>query len=261
MDILVCVKQVPDDYAQIHLDPASQTPALGGVEVVNNAFDTYALELAVRYCEANGGTVTAVTLGEESTQSGLKNLLAVGANKAYLFTPDSFDADEAGMAGYLSQAAKKCEELNGAPFGLILCGKESTDEISSQVGAMLAETMGLPFVSSVIEVAPCDAGLTAKQETEDGYVLYETASPAVYTIAKPGYDPRYPNIKSKMAARKAVIPTYSGVEAGMAAQPRRVVCAGYAEPAARQAGVVINNPDPEQAVAQALAMMADAKVL
>lgn len=261
MDILVCVKQVPDDYAQIRLDPATQLPALSGVEVVNNAFDTYALELAVRYCEANGGTVTVATIGPESAQSGLKNLLAVGAGKAYLFTPDEADVDEAGMAAYLSQVVRKCEDLNGAPFGLILCGKESTDEISSQVGAMLAETMGLPFVSSVIELSPNGDDLTAKQETEDGYVLYETASPAVCTIAKPGYDPRYPNIKSKMAARKATIPTCSAAEAGMVAQPRRVNCVGYTQPEQRQAGVVINVPDAAEAVAQALAAMAAAKVL
>lgn len=261
MNILVCVKQVPDDFAQIRLDAASRTPAVAGIEIVNNAFDTYALEMAVRFCEANGGTVTVVTLGAESAQSGLKNLLAVGASKAYLITPDVADVDEAGTAAYLSKAVAKCEELGGEAFDLILCGKESTDEIGSQVGAMLAEKMGLPFVSSVVELAPSEGGLIAKQETEDGYCAYETAVPAVFTVAKPGYDPRYPNIKSKMAARKAVIPTVSAADAGLETQPRRVNCVAYTEPAQRQAGVRIQEADAAEAAAKAVAMMAEAKVL
>ena len=257
MNILICVKQVPDDYAQVRLDQASGTPDTAEIEIVNNAFDTYALELAARYCETHGGTVTVATVGPESAQSGLKNLLAVGANKAYLFTPNESVVDESGVAAYLSQVVKQCEQLNGEPFDLILCGKESTDEISSQVGAMLAETMGLPFVSSVVEVMPVEGGLRARQENEDSSTWYEMPLPAVFTIAKPDYDPRYPTIKNKMAARKAVIPTYSG----LTAQPCRVVCTGYAEPPARQSGVLIQAADGAEAAAKAVAMMADAKVL
>ena len=66
MNILVCVKQVPDDYAQIHLDPATGLPATAGADKVANAFDTYALELAARYCETNGGEVTVACIGPES---------------------------------------------------------------------------------------------------------------------------------------------------------------------------------------------------
>lgn len=257
MNILIFVKQVPDDYAPVHLDPTSGTPAVADIEIVNNAFDTYALELAARYCETHGGTVTVATVGPESAQSGLKNLLAVGANKAYLFTPGESVVDESGMAGYLSQAVQKCGELNGEPVDLILCGKESTDEISSQVGALLAESLELPFVSSVVEVKPIDGGLRVRQENEDSSTWYEVPLPAVLTIAKPDYDPRYPTIKNKMAARKAVIPTCSD----LAAQPRRVICTGYAEPPARQSGVLIQAADGAEAAARAVAMMADAKVL
>ena len=262
MEILVCVKQVPDDYVEVHLDPATGTPAVSGIERVNNAFDTYAVELAVRFCEAHGGTVTVASIGPEDCQSNLKNLLAVGASKAILFSDAALEgADEAGVAAYLSQMMEKCQAEHGGPFDLILCGKESTDEINSQVGAMLGEKMGLPFVSSVIEVNPCDAGLQAKQETEDGYALYEVTTPAVFTVAKPGYDPRYPTIKSKMAARKAAIPTFSAAEGGITPQANHVTCLGYTEPPKRQAGVRIQEKEAAEAVNKALAMMADAKVL
>lgn len=260
MNILVCVKQVPDDYVEIRLNGAGK-PATAGVEIVNNAFDTYALELAARYKEANGGSVTVLTLGRDGAQNGLKNLLAVGADKAYLVTPPEGDTDENGVAAWLARAIQKCRELDGAPYDMILCGKESTDEISGQVGAMLAEKLGLPFVSGVIEVESVDSGLSAKQETESGYVRYEVAAPAVFTIARPGYDPRYPSIKNKLAARKAVIPVISAQDAGLEAQPARVTCLSYTEPPRRQAGVRVQEKEAAGAAARAVALMAEAKVL
>ena len=98
MDILVFVKQVPDDSVEIHLDGAG-VPAVKDVEKITNAFDTYALELAARYTEANGGEVTVAAIGTEDCTSMMKNLLAVGAKKAYLFKDDVFaGADEIGRA-------------------------------------------------------------------------------------------------------------------------------------------------------------------
>ena len=262
MDILVCVKQVPDDFVEVRLDAATQLPATAEIERVANAFDTYAVELAVRYCEANGGTVTAACIGPESAKNTLKNLIAVGVSKAYLFDDAGLtDCDEAGTASYLAQVVKTCEAQSGVSYGLILCGKESTDEISGQVGAVLAEKMGLPFVSSVIEVLPNGEGLIAKQETEEGIATYETASPAIYTIAKPSYDPRYPSIKSKMAARKAVIPTVTAAEAGITAVAPVVTCTSYTEPPKREAGLLIQEKVAADAVAKAIAAMKQDKAL
>ncbi len=262
MEILVFVKQVPDDGVEVRLDPATGKPATGSIDKVANAFDTYALELAARYTEANGGKVTVAAMGPAGTDSTLKNLIAVGASKAYLFTDPSFETgDEASVACRLAQLVKKCEAENGAPFDLILCGKESTDEISGQVGARLAEELDLPFVSSVIEVAPAGDKLVAKQETEDGYIKFETAMPAVYTIAKPGYDPRYPNIKAKLAARKAVIPTFSAADAGVGEAPCFVECLGYTEPPKRQAGLKVQEKEVADTVAKAMEILIQDKVL
>lgn len=262
MRILVFVKQVPDDFVEVRLDPAAGLPAVEGIEKSANAFDAYALEMAVRFCEAEGGEVTAAAIGPETAQSMLKNLLAVGAKKAYLFCDPMFEGgDEAAMAAFLAQAVKKCEQENGAAFDLILCGKESTDEISGQVGARLAERMDLPFVSSVIEVSQEQACLVARQETEDGYIEFETSSPAVYTVAKPGYDPRYPNIRAKMAARKAVIPTFTAQQAGIQPAGARVECLGYSEPPKRAAGIRIQEKEAAEAVRRAIERMAADKAL
>ena len=255
MNIFVCVKQVPDDYAEIRLGGDGK-PAAAGVEIVNNAFDTYALELAVRFREAHGGSVTAATIGPEGAQSGLKNLLAVGADKAYLCTANG-ETDEGGTAALLARAVERGQEREGGTYHLILCGKESTDEIGGQVGARPAERLGAAFVSSVVEAAPSGKGLKARQETEEGGVVHEMSLPAVLTIAKPAYDPRYPNIKTKMAARKAVIPV---LDLG-AAEPVLASCLGYSEPPKRQAGVVLQEKEAAEAVKKAVAMLAEANVL
>lgn len=262
MDILVCVKQVPDDFAEIRLDPATGLPATGAVEKVANAFDTYALEMAVRWCEANGGEVSAAAIGPQSAESMLKNLLAVGAQKAFLFSDPSLEGgDEAAAAARLAQMVRRCEAENGRPYGLIFCGRESTDEISGQVGARLAELLGASFVADVVEFSPCGAGIQAKQETESGSVLYEASLPALFTAAKPGYDPRYPNIKSKMAARRAQIPVFDAQQAGIGPAESRAVCLGYLEPPRRAAGVKLKEKDAAEAVRKALERMANDRVL
>ncbi len=261
MDILVFVKQVPDDSTEIHLDAAG-VPALKEIEKVTNAFDTYALELAARYTEANGGEVTVAAIGTEDCTSMMKNLLAVGAKKAYLFKDEVFaGADEGATAAYLAKVVKKCEAENGKPYGLILCGKESTDEISGQVGARLAELLGTGFVSNVIEAEPQDEKLVAKQETEEGYIRYEVAQPAVFTIAKPAYDPRYPNIKAKLAARKAVVPVFGAADAEISKEEALVTLKNYSEPPKRSAGIRIKEKEAAEAVRKAMEKMLQDKAL
>lgn len=261
MDILVCVKWVPDDFAEVHLDP-SGLPDTQNIEKAANAFDTYALELAARYCEANGGAVSVAAIAPQGAESMLKNLLAVGAKKAFLFNDPLFEgSDEGAAAAYLEAVVRKCEKENGTPYGLILCGKESTDEISGQVGARLAERLGRAFVSSVVEVSPAENSLLARQETEDGCVCYRTDCGAVYTVAKPDYEPRYPNIKTKMAARKAVIPVFTAADTAVQPQRNRILCQKYTKPPKRSAGTKILEKEAAEAVRKAMEQLTQDHVL
>lgn len=88
---------------------------------------------------------------------------------------------------------------------MIFCGCESTDTADGQAGVQLAEQLGLPVITNVLELEPKDGGISAKQETEEGYRVVEAPCPCVVTVTKPAYEPRYPSIKSKMAARKMPI--------------------------------------------------------
>ena len=142
MNILVCIKQVPDDSVEIHLN-ADGAPDLANVTPVVNAFDTYALEMAARLKESSEGEVTVVCVGEDSAKNSLKNCLAVGADHAFLVSDDAFkDSDTTGIANILKNVVAKLEADNGQKFDLIFTGKEATDAALGQGGLMLAEELG-----------------------------------------------------------------------------------------------------------------------
>ncbi|MCY6370898.1 electron transfer flavoprotein subunit beta/FixA family protein [Clostridium ganghwense] len=261
MEILICVKQVPDDSIEIHLDKEKKQPNLNGVSLVANAFDTYALELAVRFMEANGGNVSVLNVGADDSINTLKNCLAVGAKEAYFVKDDLYaDLDAIGTADVLADAIQKIEKDKDKKFDLILCGMESTDEITAQVGAMLAEKIGIGFVSRAIEVNLKDDVMEVHQETEEGYNIVSLESPAVATVSKPNYDPRYPTIKTKMKSRKAVIPTYSAAEIGEVKQAK-VRCIEYVEPPKKEAGIKIQEKDITLAVSAAMEQMKKDKAI
>lgn len=252
MNILVCAKQVPDDEAKIYL--ADGKPDTAKISKIVNAFDGYAMEMALRHCEENDGEVTVLTLGEEKeVRPTVVQLLAVGAKHAYI--GNEVNGDEAATAQALAEIISQLQ-TDGNAYDLILCGKESTDEISSQVGAILAEKMGLPLVTSVVGFDVTEEGVKAKKETEEGYEFYQVPTPAVFTIAKPDYELRYPSIKSKMAARKAQIPVMNSV-----APEASVSCSGYEEPAKREAGVKIQEEEDTDTAAKAMELLFANKVL
>jgi electron transfer flavoprotein alpha/beta subunit len=261
MKIMLCVKQVPDDSIEIHLDNKTKKPNLNGVTMVANAFDTYALELAVRFVEANGGDVSVITVGADDSINTLKNCLAVGAKEAFFAKDDLYaDLDASGTAEVLADAIHKIEKDKGEKFDLILCGKESTDEITGQVGAMLAEKMETGFVSSAIEINLKDDVMEVNQETEEGYNVVSLESPAVVTVSKPNYDPRYPTIRTKMASRKAIIPTYCAAEIGEV-KKAKVRCIEYVEPPKKEAGIRIQEKDAALAVSAAIEQMKKDKTI
>ena len=260
MEILVCMKQVPDDSVEIRLGKDGQ-PDLSQAESQGNAFDTYALEMAVRYIEANGGSVTVLTVGTEDDKTCLRNSLSVGAAKVALIEGSGTDA--AGTAALLAGGIRKLEAENGAAFDLVFCGRESTDYIGGEVGEILAENLKRPFVTDVVEVEPADAKVVVKKELESGYLKVESPLPSVFTIAKPNYDPRYPSVKSKIAARRAKIPTVAQSELALedGALAAKVSHKAFLEPPKREAGVLVKEADAATAVAKAFEILAADKVL
>lgn len=261
MNILLCVKQVPDDSIEIHLDSKTKKPNLNGVSSVANAFDTYALELAVRFIEANGGNVSVLTVGADDSVNTLKNCLSVGAKEAFFVKDDLYaDLDGNAAANVLADAIHKIEKDKDEKFDLILCGKESTDEITGQVGAILSEKLGTSFVSSAIEINLKDGVMEVHKETEEGYNVVSLETPAVVTVSRPNYEPRYPTIRTKMASRKAIIPTYCAAEIGEV-KKAKVRLIEYVAPPKKEAGIKIKEKDALLAVNAAIGQMKKDKTI
>lgn len=142
MNILVCVKQVPDT-TEIKIDPVKHTLIRDGVPSIVNPFDAYALELGVRLKEQAGGKVTVLSMGPNQAVEALKSCLAVGADAAYLASDRAFGGSDTLATSYvISCALKAIEKKTGEPFDLILCGKQAIDGDTGQVGPSLAEHLG-----------------------------------------------------------------------------------------------------------------------
>ena len=262
MDILICVKQVPDDSVEIRLDPETMLPDLSRADNQASAFETYGLEMAARYTEANGGSVTVISMGDDSVVSTVRNCLAVGAGGGYVVSSaDIPDADSHVTALALKAAIGKITQERGKPYDLILLGRESTDHIDGEVGPILAAEMELPLVTNVVDFSENGSGIIAKKEMDSGYQMVEAGIPCIITASKPNYDPRYPTIKSKLAARKIEIPVISFTDAETGDMKPRVSYEGYIDPPKRSGGVKFADLEPEAAADKLIEMIVKDKVL
>ena len=206
MNILVCVKQVPDT-TEIKIDPVKNTLIREGVPSIVNPFDGYALEAAARVKDKNPNTkIVVVSMGPPQAATALKECLAIAADKAYLVSGRTFGGSDTLATSYIiSNAVKKIEELEGK-FDAIFCGKQAIDGDTAQVGPELAEHLGYPQVTYGLEAELAGDMLKVKKEVEDGAEIIGIKMPCVCTFTKPSWDPRYPTIKRKMAANRAEIP-------------------------------------------------------
>jgi electron transfer flavoprotein beta subunit len=207
MNILVCVKQVPDTTI-IKIDPETNTLIRAGVPSILNPFDGYALEAAARIKDADPETkIVVATMGPGQAEAALRDCLAIAADKAYLISAREFGGSDTLATSYiLSCAIRKIEEFEGK-FDAIFCGKQAIDGDTAQVGCEIAEHLGYPLVTYGLEAEKDGDGLKIVREEEAGTNIIGVKFPCLVTFTKPAWDPRFPNIKRKLAARKAEIST------------------------------------------------------
>ena len=203
LNILVCVKQVPD-VNLVKIDPVTGSLIRKGVPAILNPLDANALEAAVRTKEKYGGTVTCITMGPDQAAEALRECLAAGADRAILLSDRAFaNADTLATSYVIVSAAK----LFGS-FDLIFCGKESLDGATGQMGSQLAERFDASQLSSMSRLLWVDEEketVTAERELEKGTETAEARMPCLFTVEKTNYRPRIPNLKSWKASRTAVI--------------------------------------------------------
>lgn len=205
MNILVCIKQVPDT-TEIRIDPEKHTLVRDGVPSIVNTFDTYALEMACRLREETGGSVTVMTMGLPQAKRALKSCLGAGADQAVLISDRPFGGSDTLATSYiLSKAIDWLEQENGSSFDLILCGKQAIDGDTAQVGPELSEHLRRPLVTYVSELRYQDGEFQGKREHDDGYDWIGVKAPCVMTVVKTACEPRYPTLKAKIEAEWADI--------------------------------------------------------
>jgi electron transfer flavoprotein beta subunit len=226
MNIVVCIKQVPGT-TEIKIDPETNTLVREGVESIVNPFDCYALEEGVRLRERCGGKVIAISMGPPQADAALRESISLGADEAILLSDRAFAGSDTWTTSYvLSQAIAKM-----ADYDVVICGRQTLDGDTGQVGPELSEMLGIPFVAYVSKVEEIREGyIRVQRMVEEGYETIEMALPAVITVVKEINVPRLPSLRGSMKAKSAQIPVWTaadiGVEGnkvGIAGSPTRVV--------------------------------------
>jgi electron transfer flavoprotein beta subunit len=266
MNIIVCVKQVVDPEAPpstFKIDASTNTVAPPpGVPPVISTFDEYAIEAALRIKEQVGGKVTALSLGANLLRDVVKKPLAMGADELILLEDPAFiDGDSWSTAQALSMAIKKIGQ-----YDLILCGRQAADWDSGQVGSGIAELLGLPSVTIARKVEIVDGKARVERVIPDGYEVIELPLPALITLSNEHAEPRYPNIKGIMAAKKIEPIVWKPADIGVdpsqiGAEGRQAKLLKLFQPVRDTKCEIMPGDTPEEAAVNLAAKLREAKVL
>lgn len=206
VDVLVCIKRVPDVGGQVLLTADEQAVDGRYVGFTVSNHENSAVELAIRIAEATGGTVTLLTVGLAEATEQLRATLALGAHAAIHVEADPAALGPADIAREIATVVTE-KEAAGADYDLILLGNDAADTGDFQVGIRVAYALERPVVGGVSAVEVADGSLTATGAGTDGEVSYAVPLPAVATVLEGGAEPRYPTLKGRMAAKKVEIET------------------------------------------------------
>ena len=199
MNVIVCMKQVPDTEALIKVKSDGSGISTEEIKYVMNPYCEFAVEEALRIKEKFGGQAVLVTLGPQKAVEALRTGLAMGADRAIHLNDPAFErADGLSTARALAEAIKK------EPFDLILCGKQAVDDDMAQVGPSLAEFLNLPHVTLItkLEIGADQKKAKVTREVDGGKEVIEVALPAVFTCQKGLNEPRYASLPGIMKAKK-----------------------------------------------------------
>ena len=197
MNIIVCIKQVPDT-TDIKVNPTNNTLIREGVESIINPFDLYAIEEAIRLKEKYGGKVTGISMGPPQAETSLREAVALGVDEIILLTDRKFaGADTWATSLTLSEAIKKIENID-----IILFGQQAIDGDTAQVGPGVAAHLDISQTCFVKRIENIENNrIVVERLMEDGYDRIEMPLPAAITVVKEINIPRLPSLRGKRTAR------------------------------------------------------------
>jgi electron transfer flavoprotein beta subunit len=235
LNIVVCGKVIPASSVSIEIDPNTRRMVRKGVPHELDPAAASAVEEALRLTEKHGGIVTLVTMGISDATIGIRNALAMGVTSAVHILDDAVaGSDTLGTAKILAAAIKK------QPFDLVICATESSDSYSGIVPGQIAYLLGVPPMTFAKEILIDDDRIAIKRQSESGYDLVESSLPALVAVSSGINEPRYPQLKGIMAAKKKEIKVYTAADLGL--PPDQV-----GEKGAREKVLTVGRPPKRQA--------------
>ncbi|MDI6801424.1 MAG: electron transfer flavoprotein subunit beta/FixA family protein [Thermodesulfovibrionales bacterium] len=200
MNIIVCIKQVPDT-AEVRINPATNTLVREGVPSIINPYDLHAIEAALQIREMTGGKVTVITMGPPQAEDALREAISMGVDDVRLVSDRAFAGADTWATSYALY--KSIEKLG---YNIILCGKQAIDGDTAQVGPEVAEFLNIPHIAYVKKIETVsNESIKVQRLMDEGYDVVESELPVLLTVVKEINTPRLPSLKGKMAAKKAVI--------------------------------------------------------
>ncbi len=211
MNIIVCIKQVPDT-ADIKIDPTTNTLIREGVDSILNPFDLYAIEEAIRIKEKYGGNITALSMGPPQVDAALREAVSIGVDEIILLTDRKFaGADTWATSLSLAAAIKKIEE-----YDLLFFGQQAIDGDTAQVGPGVATHLQIPQTCFVKKIEKIENNkITVQRLMEDGYDRIEMTLPAALTVIKEINIPRLPSLRGKRNAKKTELKIWTAEDLGL----------------------------------------------
>ena len=236
MKIAVCVKQIPDPATPYALDPASHFVVRPAEQVLDDT-DRYGIELGLQLAEATGGTVTLFSMSPAGNLQGIRQALAMGADKAVVVNDASLRGSGALVTARVLAAAIAREQAD-----LVITGTESTDGYAGVVPQMIAELLDLPALTFARKVTLDGTSLKVERQTTGGFDVVETALPALVSVTSGAVEPRYPTFKGIMQAKQKPVDQPTAADLGLDPGAVGIVGSGQAitgvHPAAERSGGV-----------------------
>jgi electron transfer flavoprotein beta subunit len=252
MNIAVCVKQIPDPAALYELDSENHWVVRPNDQVLDDT-DRFGIEIGLQLAEATEGNVTLFSMGPSGSLQGIRQALAMGADKAVLIDDESLKGSDALTTARILSAAIEKEG-----FDLVVAGMESTDGYTGAVPQMMSEILDVPCLSFARKVDVTDDTVTIERQTASGYEVVSASLPALLAVTAGVVEPRYPTFKGIMQAKSKPVETLTATDLGIDQHVGQTITS-VTDVQARASGTVIE--DEGDAYLQIVEVLEQAKVI
>ncbi|MEN8234222.1 MAG: electron transfer flavoprotein subunit beta/FixA family protein [Actinomycetota bacterium] len=258
MRIAVCVKQIPDPATPYDLAPDTHRVVRPNDQVLDDT-DRFGVEVGLQLAEGNEGTVTLFSMSPSGSLQGIRQALAMGADKAVIIDDEALGGSDALTTSKVLAAAIEREG-----FDLVIAGTESTDGYTGVVPQQIAELLSVPSLTFARKVDVTDGSVRIEQQTAGGYDVIESPLPAVLAVTSGVVEPRYPTFKGIMQAKQKPIDKLTAGDLGFTADQVGDAAAGQAITSvasvpAREAGEIVE--DDGEGYLKIIALLEQAKVI